>query len=327
MIERELKLLDVNSEKSVLVMLAAYNGSKYIKEQVDSILNQKNVQVHVLVRDDLSKDDTVELLEEFYGDDNRVEVIRAKKNLGCAQSFLTMAMNADHDYDYYAFSDQDDFWKEDRLTRAISAIEKEGQQYRSVLYCSNREEVDENKHFLYYNVPIENNDRFKKLDYLLYVRNIAPGNTMVFSEPFLDHLKAAKEIDLPSGFYHDYWVHIVAASLKDTSVIYDMSYGGVQRRLTGSNLAGFNREKGRGLKARFKQFSNYDSGSLRFIANEVITRYQGRIDEQSLELLKLFASANSLKSRILLLTRSKNVKYDSIKGRLFGLYKLLLGKI
>lgn len=320
-------MLDANSEKSVLVMLAAYNGSKYIKEQVDSILNQKDVQVHVLVRDDLSKDGTVELLEEFYGDDNRVEIIRAKKNLGCAQSFLTMVMNADHDYDYYAFSDQDDFWKEDRLARAISAIEKERQQYRSVLYCSNREEVDENKNFLYYNVPIENNDRYKKLDYLLYVRNIAPGNTMVFSESFLDHLKAAKEIDLPSGFYHDYWVHIVAASLKDTSVVYDMSYGGVQRRLTGSNLAGFNREKGRGLKARFKQFSNYNSGSLRFIANEVITRYQGCIDEQSLELLRLFASANSLKSRILLLTRSKNVKYDSIKGRLFGLYKLLLGKI
>lgn len=320
-------MLDANSEKSVLVMLAAYNGSKYIKEQVDSILNQKNVQVHMLVRDDLSQDGTVELLEELYCDDKRVEVIRAKENLGCAQSFLTLVMNADRDYDYYAFSDQDDYWKEERLARAISTIEKEKQQHQSVLYCSNREEVDEDKKFLYYNVPIENNDHYKKMDYLLYVRNIAPGNTMVFSRPFLDHLRAANKVELPPGFYHDYWVHVVASSLKDTAVVYDMGYGGVQRRLTGSNLAGFNREEGRGLKARIKQFANYNSGSLRLIANEVITKYQGGIDEQSLELLRLFASANSLKSRILLLTRSRNVKYDSIKGRLFGLYKILLGKI
>ena len=50
---------------SVCVLLSTYNGSKYLKEQLDSIFNQKEVEVSVFASDDISKDDTVAILEEY----------------------------------------------------------------------------------------------------------------------------------------------------------------------------------------------------------------------------------------------------------------------
>lgn len=314
--------------KSVLVMLAAYNGAEYIVEQIDSILSQEGVRSFVFVRDDGSTDNTIELLESAYGDNERVRVVEGNENLGCAQSFMNMVWSADSTFDYYAFSDQDDYWKQGRLARAVQMMEQSSESFDvSILYCCNREEVNEKREFLYYNVPLDNIERCKSLEYLLFVRNIAPGNTMVFSRAFLEHLKCAEFVRFPSGFYHDYWVHVVAAALEDTTVIYDLTYCGVERRITGSNLAGFDRNKGRGIRALARQFSNYEPGSLQSIANAVLEKYDGQIDSGALKVLGSFADAKKITRRVELLGRSKTIKYDSRKGRLFGIYKIVSGKI
>lgn len=52
-------------EPKILVLLSSYNGEKYLQEQIDSILNQKDVNVFVLVRDDGSTDNTLDLLRQL----------------------------------------------------------------------------------------------------------------------------------------------------------------------------------------------------------------------------------------------------------------------
>lgn len=76
--------------KKVVVLLSSYNGEKYIRPQVDSILAQQGVDVRILIRDDGSRDNTLTILQE-YGE--RVEVLKGE-NVGCERSFYNLVKNA-----------------------------------------------------------------------------------------------------------------------------------------------------------------------------------------------------------------------------------------
>ena len=92
--QASLSLTDLNStglnsaspnsaqRKKIYVMLASYNGSKYIEQQVDSILNQEKVDVTVRISDDGSTDGTFELLQKRYGSLENVIITQRKKRFG-----------------------------------------------------------------------------------------------------------------------------------------------------------------------------------------------------------------------------------------------------
>ncbi len=114
----------------IAVLMSAYNGEKYIKEQIDSILSQEcEYEIDLIVRDDGSKDGTIKVLNS-YGD--RIKWYR-DENLGAGLSFMKLIY--DHPgYDYYAFADQDDFWEPDKIQAGIDCI-KDREEY--AMYCSN----------------------------------------------------------------------------------------------------------------------------------------------------------------------------------------------
>lgn len=311
--------------KSVLVMLSAYNGSEYIIEQINSILEQAGVEVHLVIRDDCSKDDTVEVIKKRFQGDKRVELIASKTNVGCALSFMSMLFFAPGSYDYYAFSDQDDIWKKDKLEHAVSMLEANKDESQPALYCCNREEVDSEREFLYTNVAADKVDQAKSLEYFLFVRNIAAGNTMVFSRSFLEILQQAETVVFPLGFYHDFWVHLVAVSLDQVTIIYDLDYCGLERRVTGSNLAGINREKKQSVSSLFKRFKKYAPHSMKKMIDQVVDKYGTQINTQTLELYKNFQKISSFSSRVNLIIISRKTSFDSLKGRMFSLYKIITG--
>lgn len=109
-----------NSKPTISVIMSTYNGEKYLKEQLDSILRQEKVSVKLLVRDDGSADRTMEIVESYKEDD--IKLIRGE-NKGPAMSFLTALQEAP-DADYYAFADQDDYWQKDKLSSAVRMLEK-----------------------------------------------------------------------------------------------------------------------------------------------------------------------------------------------------------
>lgn len=119
----------------VLIMLSTYNGETYLRDQLNSLYAQKGVEVHILVRDDGSKDNTVEILKEYQQKFGKM-TIREDVNVGAALSFhtlMTYAYEIFPDYNYYAFSDQDDVWFKDKLVVAIRHLsEKSGDLY----YCN-----------------------------------------------------------------------------------------------------------------------------------------------------------------------------------------------
>ncbi|MCR5369937.1 MAG: glycosyltransferase [Clostridium sp.] len=129
------------SQKTVAVILCTYNGEKYIREQVDSILAQSWTRLHLYIQDDCSTDGTMEALR-FCQDDPRVTACRSGRNLGYPGSFYDLLSRTDGE-DYYAFSDQDDVWEKGKLERAVNLLEQADESRPAVAFA-NYEVCDEN---------------------------------------------------------------------------------------------------------------------------------------------------------------------------------------
>lgn len=103
--------------QKVAVLMATYNGSQWLSEQLKSILNQDGVDVKLIVSDDMSTDGTLHLLEKLVGGDSRVTILPSKTKFGsAARNFYRLMTDADiDDCDYIAFADQDDIWLKNKL--------------------------------------------------------------------------------------------------------------------------------------------------------------------------------------------------------------------
>ncbi len=109
-------------QPKVKIMMSTYNGEKYLEKQIISILSQKNVIVKLYVRDDGSTDRTTNILRNMQNKYDNI-IVNICRNVGPSRSFMELLYD-DYDlsYDYYAFSDQDDIWEDDKLIRAIDMI-------------------------------------------------------------------------------------------------------------------------------------------------------------------------------------------------------------
>ncbi len=128
----------------VLVLMSTYNGERYIKEQIDSIINQVGVELFLLVRDDGSLDETCKIIESFTDNNNNIVFIKGN-NVGVIKSFsmlIEMSKNYQQSVDYYAFADQDDVWLPDKIETACDSLNMMDSSI-PLLFSSNSIVVDE----------------------------------------------------------------------------------------------------------------------------------------------------------------------------------------
>lgn len=230
--------------KRCLILMSTYNGSKYLKEQLDSLLNQKDVDVTIQIRDDKSNDDTLKILEDYSSKYKNVRFKVNEKNKGFTYNFIDNLFEEESKgYDYYAFSDQDDVWKEDKLIQAINKIEQIDSKL-GCLYCSNLTLVDNNLNVIGYQ---EKKDISKKY-YSGLASNIATGCTMVFDKTLYEKIIKIYPKDI---YLHDYYIFLIARYT--ASVYYDTnSY--ILYRQHNSNMIGSNKKLL--SKNRFKNYIN-----------------------------------------------------------------------
>ena len=114
----------MKNNTSCAVLLAAFNGEDWIEEQIESILNQKNIDVHIYVSLDISSDSTIEILNKIIDKDKRVILLPYGEKFGnAAKNFYRLIKDVDFsNYDFISFSDQDDIWKENKLKNSCKAI-------------------------------------------------------------------------------------------------------------------------------------------------------------------------------------------------------------
>lgn len=187
------------------ILLATYNGEKYLRAQLDSILSQTYSNFRLLISDDSSSDNTRKILEEYKEKDNRISLFFQEKNLGVIKNFEFLLKKVVSKY--YMFSDQDDIWKENKIEKSVSKIETTN----SDLVYSDLEVVDENLNVTYpsywklkgiYN-KIKKYNNFESL----YLNNFVTGCTLISKKELID-----KVLPLPNTskyVLHDYWIPLI----------------------------------------------------------------------------------------------------------------------
>ena len=135
------------NDGTCMIMMACYNGEKYIQKQLDSIINQTYTNWRLIIRDDGSSDGTINILNEYTNKDKRIKVIINNSNKhGAYLNFWTLV-----DYvkrmttcDYYFFCDQDDIWKSNKIECMIGESQKVGSPNEPMLIYTDIEVINEN---------------------------------------------------------------------------------------------------------------------------------------------------------------------------------------
>lgn len=215
----------------VNVLMSTYNGERYLREQLNSILNQTGVEVNILVRDDGSKDSTLSILDEYTVKDTRVKYYMGE-NLGPTYSFLDLLRHAPEGK-YYAFSDQDDYWHEDKLKSALDMLQQLDLK-KPALYFSNLEVVDEKLNFCRLS---HTKSQFQPNKYSCLAEYMPTGCTMVFNRELVDlvNLKKPKWTTM-----HDIWLYLICMFFGST--IYDFKPH-ISYRIHGNNVIGAYKKK------------------------------------------------------------------------------------
>lgn len=209
---------------SIAVVMSTYNGASYVEAQLESILAQDCPNVHVVVRDDGSSDETVAILRP-YADRGDIEFIEGH-NVGLVSSFIGLVAHVAGKYDYVALCDQDDIWHRDKLSRAVAMLGPLDQGMPQ-LYCSEYTYCDESmnptgrSHLNQIGVTFETQ---------LY-ENMVSGNTCVLNRR-LSELVA--EAGIEGVYCHDWWISLIACALG--GLVFD-DFSSLDYRRTGSNAS------------------------------------------------------------------------------------------
>ncbi|WP_027415574.1 glycosyltransferase family 2 protein [Aneurinibacillus terranovensis] len=196
--------------EKVQILLSTYNGEKYVEQQLDSLLQQTYRNINILIRDDGSTDRTIDILRERYNHDN-ISLVHGD-NVGVIQSFFEL-LALSSDADYFAFCDQDDVWKPDKLMRAVKALKQFSSEVPT-MYCSQVTLVDEGLNDIgHLPEPVRGASFNNAL-----VENIAVGCTVVFNRS-AKRLILQKLPNLQFVIMHDWWAYLVTSAFG--KVIYD----------------------------------------------------------------------------------------------------------
>lgn len=205
--------------RKVNVMISTYNGEKYIKEQIDSILSQSYPEVSIYVRDDGSKDATLSILQE-YERKGKITLFSGN-NIGYGKSFLTLLQFMPKE-EYYAFCDQDDIWCSDKLESAVHWLDKEkgAAMYHGSFYNTNEQmEIIDT-----YGPPKKKPTFQRTITHCIHL-----GFSMVFNDELRELVMLGKVDNLVT---HDWWTELVA--MEFATIYFDEKIGTYHRRLDSS---------------------------------------------------------------------------------------------
>lgn len=296
----------------VCVLMSTYNGERYLQEQINSILKQ-SVPVELYIRDDGSNDQTVNIIEDYIIHYPNVHFIEDNRNLGPAVSFMTMLYQI-NGYSYYAFADQDDIWKVDKLKVGIERCKNT----KASLYCSNQIIYKDKKEcgMRFLEEPPHN-------PISIIFNNYISGCTMIMNSQLRDLLiKNQPTNEILKLRMHDTWV-ILVASLQGLVFYDNNSY--IDYRIHTNNTVGI---KGNTLSTKIKQFKkNYKNMKSLRARSKLATLAIDIIDNNSIWSNDLYLIAHyndSLKAKFKLL-HNKNIKQNMFSNKIIFVINVVMG--
>ena len=263
----------------ILVLMSAYNGEAYIRQQIDSVLAQDiDAQLQLLIRDDGSTDATQAIVQEYQAAGKLSWY--AGENLGPERSFWHLIQTAP-EADFYALCDQDDVWLPDKLSRAVKQLGKA----QADLYCSAFIATDADLNPIeHYHSPLN-----QYTDYahsLIY--STAAGCTFVFTHKART-AAMAYDMERHPAIIHDWLLHKIV-TITGGKMIFD-PVGSIYYRQHGHNTIGAQKNGLQGLAVRVKRFLCGGSRGVRSgCAKALLDVYGDRVESEVREALDLVAN-------------------------------------
>lgn len=213
-------MMPFKNDKTIAILLAAYNGEKYMSDQIESLFAQTYTNWRVFIRDDGSTDQTVSIINKYAEKDKRITIVEENnsRNLGSCQNFATLFYLVRNYFKYIMFCDQDDYWLPFKIEDTLQHMQHFEAQHEKELPLlvytnfkytySNLEEIKSKKNF--------QATKVSKLDFPhLLAQNPVYGCTIMLNR----QLAAMVDVIPPQAENHDYWVALVASALGEIAYL------------------------------------------------------------------------------------------------------------
>lgn len=249
--------------------MATFNGADYLNEQIDSIIKQRDVNVTIYISDDLSTDNTRNIISSYINFKNCYLIDNSTKHGSAGKNFYHLISNVNFDdYDYVSFADQDDIWCENKLINSINLINTThdcvGVSSSFIAFWPNGRNIFVNK-------------AGKPRDFDYFFEAAGPGCTYLLRPSFADNFKnfLISNKDIYSNiFSHDWLIYAYARHhgyswlISPNPSIYYRQHSGNE---TGVNF---------GLKAFFKRLHKLNTGEYLTQVYEIanIVGYRNKLD-------------------------------------------------
>lgn len=305
---------------TVHILLATYNGERFLSEQLDSIRTQKHSNWTLTVSDDGSSDNTCGIVTQFANSVSQKVTLLSQQgpSLGPTANFFRLIDHAEinSEDDLIAFCDQDDVWLNDKLERAAQWHTS----YCEIpvrLYCSRTQFVTDQLAPIGLSPQLRRAPSFENA----LVQNIASGNTMVMSTQVL---VALRQINPKHSVWHDWTTYLVATALGGKIEFDDkpsLLYRQHANNVIGSNN-GFQARLKRLLpilQGRYKDWSDMTAGAVSDISN--------LLPHQSVATFESFVRMRNLPNPLhrLIAFNQSNIRRQSTASNLSLGLALLLG--
>lgn len=195
-------------EEKIDILLATYNGEKYVAEQIESILNQTYKNINLIISDDCSKDKTPQILKEYSQKDSRIKLNLQQENMGVVKNIEFLLKQVESPL--YMLADQDDYWLPEKIEKSVEKLKQENAD----LVFGDLEVVDKDLKTIYpsfgdfmlLNRKINKYINSYKVNYLY---NCVTGCTLISKKEFIKYI-----LPLPTNskfVIHDHWIGLMVS--------------------------------------------------------------------------------------------------------------------
>ncbi len=200
------------------ILMASYNSEKYIASQINSILSQTYNDYHIYINDDISTDNTLNILQNYKKQYNNIfSISQSSKKQGIKENFSTLMDKSTADY--IMFSDHDDHWFDNKIEityNEMTALEKKYSAFAPLLVFTDKTVTDSNL-----NIINQSHNKCEKLNTKnisfnrLLMGNVVSGCTIMINKPLKEICGHINK----NAIMHDYWIALTAAAFGHISYI------------------------------------------------------------------------------------------------------------
>ncbi|CAN1529364.1 WcaA Glycosyltransferases involved in cell wall biogenesis [Candidatus Nanopelagicaceae bacterium] len=204
------------------VLLATFNGGKYLEEQLESLVCQEGVTVRVWANDDGSTDETLAILKKWQRK-GLIKDISKSQGVGSTGAFLRL-LSEHSDSEYVAFCDQDDIWEPKKLAMQLLKITN----CMPACVTSQRLFIDNSNRIIGVSKKLRRSPSFENAMF----ENIAPGNTLLLNNQAINAINRYQDAPIK---YYDSWIYLLLTFVGKVEYIHQPL---IRYRIHETNLVG-----------------------------------------------------------------------------------------